>query len=167
MYPILTHPLRLPDFGLTPENAGSVARICRELDGMPLALELAAARLPTLAVETVAERLEGSLGLLGEGPRTVAPRQRTMRATLAWSHRLLSDAERELFGRLSVFAGGFTLEAAEEVRSGDGIGREGVVDLLGELINKSLVVAYSPSGRGARSHATGCSAPSASTRASA
>ncbi len=132
---------RLPDFGLTPHNARAVATICRELDGIPLAIELSTARMGALAVEQVAERLEDSLGLLTGGNRTAEPRQRTLRATLDWSHDLLSGPERTLFGRLSVFAGGFTLEAAEAVGAGGGIGEGEVLDLLSRLVDKSLVLA--------------------------
>ena len=132
--------LRLPDFRLTQENAGAVARVCRRLDGIPLAIELATARMGTLAVEQVAQRLEASLDVLKGASRSVAPRQQTLMATLDWSHDLLSEEERTIFGRLSVFAGGWTLEAAEAVCSGDGIGREDVLDLLSELVDKSLVV---------------------------
>ena len=133
--------LRLPGFELTGENAGAVGSICRKLDGMPLAIELAAARMGALAVEQVAQRLDDSLKLLTGGGRTVEPRQQTLRATLDWSHGLLSEAERKLFGRLPVFAGGWSLEAAEEVCSGEGIEREDVADLLSRLVDKSLVVA--------------------------
>ncbi len=132
---------RLPDFELTQENAGAVSRVSRKLEGLPLAIELAAARMGALAVEQVAQRLEDSLGLLTGGSRTLEPRQRTLRATLAWSYGLLSDAERALFARLSVFAGGWTPAAAEEVCSGAGIEREDVVDVLSTLVDKSLVVA--------------------------
>jgi len=133
--------LRLPDFELTEENAGSVARVCRQLDGIPLAIELATARIGALAVEQVAHRLESSLDVLSGASRSAAPRQQTLRATLDWSHELLSETERTFFGRLSVFAGGWTLEAAETVCSGGGIEQVEVLDLLGGLVDKSLVVA--------------------------
>ena len=138
--------LRLPGFDLTGENAEAVGRICRKLDGMPLAIELAAARMGALAVEQVAQRLDDSLKLLTGGGRTVEPRQQTLRATLDWSHELLDEPERVLFGRLSVFAGGWTLEAAEKVCSGAGIEEERVsnapvLDLHSRLVDKSLVVA--------------------------
>ena len=131
---------RLPGFELTQENARSVARICRELDGLPLAIELSTARMGALAVEQVAERLEDSLKLLTGGDRTVAPRHQTLRATLDWSYELLSEPERVLFGRLSVFSGGWTLEAAEAVGAGEGIEEGEVLDLLSRLVNKSMVV---------------------------
>jgi NB-ARC domain len=105
---------RNPDFSLTSENANAVARICEQLEGIPLAIELAAARVG-LSVEQIAARLDDSLRLLSAGSRTASPRQRTLRGTLDWSHALLSEPERRLFGRLSVFAGGWTLEAAEVV----------------------------------------------------
>jgi predicted ATPase/DNA-binding CsgD family transcriptional regulator/Tfp pilus assembly protein PilF len=132
--------LRLPDFDLTPENGGAVAKVCGRLGGVPLAIELATARVGAITVEQISERLENSLSLLVAGPRTAAPRQRTMRATLEWSYRLLPGAERRLFGRLSAFAGGFTLEAAESVGS-DSIAQADVLNLLGDLVDKSLVVA--------------------------
>jgi predicted ATPase/DNA-binding SARP family transcriptional activator/DNA-binding NarL/FixJ family response regulator len=133
--------LRLPGFVLTQENARPVVAVCRRLEGLPLAIELAAARMGTLATDQMAQRLEDSLGLLSTGPRTVAPRQRTMRAAIGWSYGLLSEEEKELFGRLSVFAGGFTLEAAEAVCPG-GIIEEGeVLNLVSRLVDKSLVVA--------------------------
>jgi predicted ATPase/DNA-binding SARP family transcriptional activator/DNA-binding CsgD family transcriptional regulator len=132
---------RLPGFGLTEGNAGAVGRVCRKLEGIPLAIELAAGRMGALAVEQVAQRLEDSLNVLTGGSRTAESRQQTLRATLDWSHGLLSESERTLFGRLSVFAGGWTLEAAEEVCSGEGIGRGDVLDVLSRLVDKSLVVA--------------------------
>ena len=122
----------MPNFELTEENAGAVARVCRKLDGIPLAIELATARMGALAVEQVAERLEDTLTLLSSGNRT----------TLQWSYELLSEPERKLFGRLSAFAGGWTLEAAEEVCSGDGIEQEDILDLLSRLVDKSLVVTF-------------------------
>ena len=133
--------LTVPDFGLTEGNAGAVARVCRRLDGIPLAIELAAAQLVTLAVDQVAGKLERSLDLLQSSSWTVEPKQQTLRATLDWSHKLLGEDERALFGRLSVFAGGWTLEAAEQVCSGRGIEQYDVLDLLGGLVDKSLVVA--------------------------
>ena len=117
----------------------AVARVCRRLEGIPLAIELAAARTATLSVEQIEERLEDSLKLLTTGFRTADPRHRTLRATLDWSYALLSETERVLFGRLSVFAGGWTLEAAEAVGSGDGVGEGEVLDPLSRLVDKSLV----------------------------
>jgi predicted ATPase/DNA-binding SARP family transcriptional activator/DNA-binding CsgD family transcriptional regulator len=138
--------LRLPDFGLTPENAGAVARVCRKLDGIPLAIELATARMGTLAVEQVAQKLEVSLDLLKGTSRTAQPRQQTLRATLDWSHNLLSKDEQMLFRRFSVFAGGGLLEATEIVCSGGGVEEGDVLDLLEGLVNKSLVVAEASTG---------------------
>jgi predicted ATPase/DNA-binding SARP family transcriptional activator/DNA-binding CsgD family transcriptional regulator/Flp pilus assembly protein TadD len=132
--------LRVPDFDLTPANGRAVVEICGRLEGIPLAIELATARMGALAVDEVTKRLEDSLDLLSAGPRTVGPRQRTIRGTLEWSHGLLSESEQELFRRLSVFAGGWrTLEAAEAVGS-DGIEKREVLDLLSRLVDKSLVV---------------------------
>jgi predicted ATPase/DNA-binding CsgD family transcriptional regulator/Tfp pilus assembly protein PilF len=131
----------VPDFSLTEGNAGAVVRVCQRLDGIPLAIELAAAQLRALAVEQVAGRLEGSLDLLHSSSRTAEPKQQTLRATLDWSHKLLGEDERALMGRLSVIAGGWTLEAAEQVCSGRGIEQYEVLDLLGGLVDKSFVVA--------------------------
>jgi predicted ATPase/DNA-binding SARP family transcriptional activator/DNA-binding CsgD family transcriptional regulator len=120
----------------------AVARICRRLEGIPLAIELAAARTAALSVEQIEERLEDSLKLLTTGFRTADPRHQTLRATLDWSYALLSEAERVLFRRLSVFAGGWTLEAAEALGSGegvDGVGEGEVLDPLSRLVDKSLV----------------------------
>lgn len=132
---------RRPGFSLTPDNTQAVAQICHRLEGIPLAIELAAARVGTLSIKQISERLEYSLKLLTSGGRTAAPRQRTLRGTLDWSHELLSTNEKKLFGRLSVFAGGWTLEAAEEVGADGSIEGSDVVDLLGRLVDKSLVVA--------------------------
>lgn len=131
---------RLPGFELTEENAGAAVRVCRRLEGIPLAIELATARMGALPVKQVAERLEVSLKLLSTGARTTEPRHRTMRAALEWSYELLNELEKKLFGRLSVFAGSTTLEAAEEVCSGEGIEQDDVLDLLFRLVEKSLVV---------------------------
>jgi len=138
--------LRLPDFELTQQNADAVARVCRKLDGMPLAIELATARMRALAVEQVAQRLDVSLDVLSGANRTAAPRQQTLRATIDWSHRLLSEDEQTIFRRFSVFAGGWTLEAAQTVCTGGGIEQEDVLDLLGGLVDKSLVVAGAATG---------------------
>ena len=138
---------RDPTFSLSPQNALAVAEICRKLGGIPLAIELAAARVGTLSLEHISERLEGSLDLLSGGARTAVSRQRTLRGTLDWSHELLSEPERKIFRKLWVFAGGWTLEASEAVGSGEDIEKEGrvsnppVLDLLSGLVEKSLVVA--------------------------
>jgi predicted ATPase/DNA-binding SARP family transcriptional activator/DNA-binding CsgD family transcriptional regulator len=131
---------RKPSFELTSPNGQAVAQVCRQLDGIPLAIELAAGRMGVLSAEQLASRLEDFLKLLTGGP-TADPRHRTLRATLEWSHELLSEPERTLFRRLSVFAGGWTLEAAEEVCSGEGIDEGDVLDILSKLVDKSLVVA--------------------------
>jgi non-specific serine/threonine protein kinase len=156
--------LQQPTFALAEENATAVTAICRRLDGMPLAIELAAARLDTLPVQAIAARLDDRFKLLSRGNRTALPHQRTLRATLDWSYALLTGAERTLLRRLSVFAGGCTLEAAEAVcaggdtlttaapghgedaenreRSGLAIatlGQDNVLDALAGLVGKSLV----------------------------
>ena len=129
---------RLPSFELTADNAPAVAEICRQLDGLPLGIELAAAQSGALAPEQIAARLDDALRLLGGGSRTL-PRQETMRAALDWSQALLSAEEAALFRRLSVFAGDFDVEAVEDACSGDGVGRERVLGLLTALLDKSLV----------------------------
>ena len=127
-----------------------MAEICGRLEGIPLAIELAAARVGTLSLEQISERLEGSLELLTRGGRTAVPRQRTLRGTLDWSYDLLSEPEQTLFGRLSVFAGGWTLEASEAVGAGEGVEEGEVLDLLSGLVEKSLVVARGGDPGGAR-----------------
>ncbi len=131
---------RRPEFSLSAKNARAVALICARLDGMPLAIELAAARVSVLPVEGIAARLDDRFRLLTGGPRSALPRQQTLRATLDWSHDLLSDRERLLLRWLSVFAGGWTLEQAEEVCAGQGIEAWEVLDVLGSLVNKSLIL---------------------------
>jgi predicted ATPase len=127
-------------FELTERNALSVARVCRQLDGIPLAIELAAVRARVLSLQQIALRLENSLRLLVTQSRTADPRHRTLTAVIDWSHGLLSGRERALFRRLSVFAGGWTLEAAEEVCAGEGIEKNEVLDLVTHLLDKSLVL---------------------------
>ncbi|MCA1702481.1 MAG: tetratricopeptide repeat protein, partial [Actinobacteria bacterium] len=129
-----------PRFELNEDNAPAVAQICRRLDGIPLALELAAARVVSLEPNDIARRLDDHLDVLGEGSRTAPPRQRTLAAAIDWSHQLLEDAERLLFNRLSVFAGGFTLEAAEDVCCHPTIPADQVVGLLSRLVERSLVL---------------------------
>ena len=127
-----------PSFVLDETTAPAVAEICVRLDGMPLALELAAARTSALAPAQIAARLDDALRVLGRGSRTAVTRQQTLHATLAWSHDLLEEDERALFRRLAVFAGSMSLEAVERVCGGDGLD---VVDLLSRLVDKSLVQA--------------------------
>jgi predicted ATPase/DNA-binding XRE family transcriptional regulator len=129
------------DFVVTEHNAAAVARVCQRLDGIPLALELAAARTRTLGVNQILDRLDSSIGLLVGGSRTAATRQQTMRATLDWSYGLLGHAERTLFRRLAVFAGSFTLEAVEAVCTGEGVARPETLDVMTGLADKSLVLA--------------------------
>ena len=140
--------LAAPHFDVTKENAPAIAQICYRLDGIPLAIELAAARVKMMSVEQISKRLDDRFRLLTGGARTALPRQQTLRALIDWSYGLLSENERLLLRRLSVFAGGWTLEAAEEVGSGDGIEPDEVLDLLTQLVNKSLVIVMeqSPSG---------------------
>ena len=131
---------RDPTFTMGSGNIRAVAEICRRLDGLPLAIELAAARVGALSVEQISEKLEDSLKLLTVGDRTAVPRQRTLRGTLDWSHDLLSEEEKKLFWRLSVFAGGWTLDAAEGVGWDNDIEQGETLDLLSGLVDKSLVV---------------------------
>lgn len=126
-------------FALTDENRASVVQICRRLDGLPLALELAAARLHALTTRQIAERLDDRFRLLTTGNRAALPRHQTLRAAIDWSYDLLDVRERLLLARLSVFGGGFTLEAAEQVCSGDELDSADVLDLVAELVEKSLV----------------------------
>ena len=128
-----------PDFHLEEANAAAVAAICWRLAGLPLALELAAARVRFLTPATLLSRLDGALS--AGWARDMPERQRTMHAALDWSYDLLSESEKDLFGRLSVFAGGFTLEAAEAVGATGKVAEEEVLDLLGSLVEQSLVVA--------------------------
>jgi predicted ATPase/DNA-binding SARP family transcriptional activator len=128
-----------PDFAIDPGNAAAVASVCRHLDGIPLAIELAAARLRSLSVTEIDDRLSRRFSLLTAGKRTALPRQQTLRALIDWSHDLLTPRERSFFARLSVFVGGFSLEAAEAVCPGDEVDRADVFDLLDALVAKSLV----------------------------
>lgn len=130
-----------PGFTLTQENEAAILAICRELDGMPLAIELAAARLRTFSVEQIATRLADRFRLLTGGARTALARHQTLHASLDWSHELLSDQERTVFRRLGVFVGGFTLEAAERVCAGRDIDAAAVLSLVTTLVEKSLVQA--------------------------
>lgn len=122
-------------------HAETVAGICRQLDGLPLAIELAAARLRALPLTTLAERLDDRFTLLNRGARTALPRQRTLRAVVDWSYELLFEDERRLFARLSVFVGGCELEAIESVCADERVPKEDVLDILSRLVDKSLVMA--------------------------
>jgi predicted ATPase/class 3 adenylate cyclase len=133
-----------PDFSLTSQNAASVADIVLRLDGIPLALELAAARLRMLSVEQIAARLNDRFRLLTGGRRTALPRQQTLQALIDWSWNLLDERERILLSRLSVFSGGWTLEAAQSVAGFEPLDEFDVFDLLEQLINKSLVTVQYP-----------------------
>ncbi len=135
---------RRPSLDLKAEGVFAVVQICRRLDGIPLAIELAAARVGTMSLEQIAERLaatpEAWLGLLSGGSRMGAPRHRGLKAALDWSYDLLDEPEQTLFRRLSVFAGGFSPEAAEAVGVGEGVVARDVLDVLTRLVDRSLVV---------------------------
>jgi predicted ATPase/DNA-binding CsgD family transcriptional regulator len=139
-----------PTFALTSENVQVVADLCRRLDGLPLAIELAAARLRVLPLPALFARLEGRLDLLKSGARDAPDRHQTLHEAIRWSYDLLTPGERALFRRLAVFSGGFTLEAIEAVCSGDGLLVEDILDLLDGLVHKSLVVAEQTSEETAR-----------------
>jgi non-specific serine/threonine protein kinase len=128
------------DFRLNKKNALAVVQICQRLDGIPLAIELAAARAKTMSVDQIAARLNDRFHLLTAENRTTQPRHQTLRAAIDWSYDLLSDDERHLFCRLSVFSGGWTLESAEAVCSGEGIEKRNILNLLARLVDKSLVI---------------------------
>lgn len=128
-----------PGFAIHPQNVAAIARICQRLDGIPLAIELAAARINVLTPQQILNRLDDRFNLLTGGMRTALPRQQTLRAAIDWSYNLLLEKERILFRRLAVFTGGWTLEAAEQVCSGEGIGSSEILDLLSQFVNKSLV----------------------------
>ena len=131
----------LPDFALAESNAALVAQICQQMDGLPLALELVSARVESLGLSEVATRLNDRFRLAVGVTRTSPPRQRTLRAALEWTCSLLDDDERVVLRRLGVFVGGWTLEAAQVVCAGDELADDGVVDVLEQLVTKSLVVA--------------------------
>jgi non-specific serine/threonine protein kinase len=130
----------VPSFALSDRNVGAVEQICRRLDGIPLAIELAAARVGVLSPEQIEARLDDRFRLLSGGSRTALPRYRTLRAMIDWSHDLLDEQERTLLRRLAVFSGGWTLDAAESVCAGDGLAAEEILDLLSGLVAKSLVL---------------------------
>ena len=143
-----------PGFALTNDNTPAVAQVCHQLDGIPLAIELAAARVKALRVEQIAARLteRDRFRLLISGTRTALSRHQTLQALIDWSHDLLSEPERALLRRLAVFAGGWTLEAAEAVCVGDGIEADKVLHLMTQLVNKSLILAEREQGKEARYH---------------
>lgn len=129
-----------PQFSLTDQNAKPVVQICRRLGGMPLAIELASARVKMMSVDEIASRLDDRFNLLTSGSRAALPRHQTLRATIDWSYDLLTEPERILFRRLAVFAGGFTLGGVEAVCSDHRLKRGEILDLLGRMVDKSLVV---------------------------
>jgi predicted ATPase/class 3 adenylate cyclase len=129
------------DFALSEENAGPVAKVCRRLDGVPLAIELAAARAPAMTPAELAERLDRRFQVLAGGRRGAVERHQTLRAAIDWSYELLNEAERRILARLAVFAGGCALDAAESVCGGDGIDPDWVFEGLASLVARSLVVA--------------------------
>ncbi|MBV9451139.1 MAG: tetratricopeptide repeat protein [Streptosporangiaceae bacterium] len=128
-----------PSFRLTDGNAAAVAQICRRLDGLPLAIELAAARMRILCPAQLAQRLDDIFAVLTGGARSAPPRHQALRATLDWSHDMLGADERAVFRRLAEFAGGFTLDAAEQVAAGDGISASAMLEVLSRLADKSLL----------------------------
>jgi predicted ATPase/DNA-binding CsgD family transcriptional regulator len=142
----------LPNFRLTPDNVALVASICRHLDGIPLAIEMASARVNVLTVEQIDARLDDRFGLLSTASHITSSHHRTLRAALDWSHDLLTLPEQTVLRRLSVFAGGCSLATAEAVCAGDGVEREQVLELLSSLATKSLVVAQTLQRDEARYH---------------
>ena len=133
--------LHRPDFDVTGKDAAALALVCRRLDGIALAIELAAPRVRAMSLEELSTRIGDRFAVLTGGSRTALPRHRTLRSLVDWSHDLLGDAEKAVLRRASVFAGGWTLEAAERVCSGDGVDRTGMLDLLTSLADKNLAVA--------------------------
>jgi non-specific serine/threonine protein kinase len=129
-----------PGFAITAENAPAIAQICRRLDGMPLALELAAARIKLLSAQQIAQRLGDAFRLLAGGARTLLPRQQTLRALIDWSHELLSPTARTVLARVGIFAGGCTMEAAEAIVADDELEPEAVLDAIAELVDQSLLI---------------------------
>lgn len=136
-----------PDFSITDGNAAAVTEICRRLDGMPLAIELAAARVRALSLDEIVGSLHDRFRLLTGGARTAVRRQQTLRASVDWSHALLTEPERVLFRRLAVFLGGFDLDAAQAVAGDAEVERYQIIDQLALLVDKSLVIAENTSGR--------------------
>jgi predicted ATPase/DNA-binding winged helix-turn-helix (wHTH) protein len=137
--------LQQPHFGVTTRNAAALASICRRLDGIALAIELAAPRVRSMSMEELSRHLDQRFGLLTGGSRTALPRHRTLRSLIDWSYDLLSDADKTMLRRVSIFSGGWTLEAAEQVCSDDGEERE-ALDLLTSLVDKNLVLAEAHDG---------------------
>ncbi len=137
----------LPGYQVTDSNAASLALICQRLDGIPLAIELAAVQMGTLTAAEVASRLDSAFHLLVSGNLGALPRQQTLQATIDWSYNLLEDEERRLFRRLAVFAGEWDLDGAEGVCAGAGLDKTGILDRLGSLVNKSMVAALRFQGR--------------------
>ncbi|HET6310461.1 MAG TPA: tetratricopeptide repeat protein [Candidatus Nitrosotalea sp.] len=133
--------LAAPDFEMTAESAPAIAQLCRRLDGIPLAIELAAARTGLMTPDQILNRLQDRFGLLTGGNRAGPARHRTLQSAIDWSYDLLSDPERKLFRRLSVFTGTFSLEAVEHACSGDDLELESITGLLGGLVDRSLVIA--------------------------
>ena len=129
-----------PDFNVTAENVAPLTSICRRLDGIPLAIELAAPRLRSMSVEELSERLDQRFALLTDGSRAALPRHRTLRSTMDWSYDLLTDVEQAMLRRVSVFAGGWTLGAAEHVCMGDRIEKSDTIGLLTSLADKNLLI---------------------------
>ncbi|MEU0567019.1 LuxR C-terminal-related transcriptional regulator [Nonomuraea sp. NPDC005983] len=136
-----------PTFTLTPTNFATVVQVCQQVDGIPLAIELAAARLRHLSLDDILERLQDRYRLLTIGSRTALPRHQTLRGLIDWSMELCSEQERTLWSRLSIFAGGFDLHAAEAVCASDGISGDSVVDLVASLVDKSIVSCEEHEGR--------------------
>ena len=136
------------DFVVTPADEPFITQICERLDGIPLAIELAAVRVSLLSVKEIAQRLDDRFSLLTKGSRTVLARQQTLRATIDWSYDLLNEQERTLFQRLCIFSGGFTLEASEAVCSDGELKRSEILELLGRLVDKSLVEVAATSNNG-------------------
>ena len=135
-----------PHFSVDDTNAAAIAAVCRHLDGIPLALELAAARIRSMSVEELNRRIDKRFNILTGGSRTALPRQQTLRALIDWSYDLLAPAERTVLARLAIFVGGWTLRAAETVCALEAIGEEDVLDHLASLVDKSLVVAEERNG---------------------
>ena len=148
-----------PEFVVGDDNAATVTEICRRLDGMPLAIELAAARVRALTLDEILDGLHDRFRLLTGGARRAVRRQQTLHASVDWSHALLTETERVLFRRLAVFLGGFDLEAAHAVAGDAGVERYQVLDQLTLLVDKSLLMAENR----AAERDTGCWRPFAST----